>query len=309
MARSAEGRVPPDLVRQSAAAASRRRSARGPTRRGRRCHGAPGAAVGAALSGARRPTPVGHAHRRPARVGRTCAEVAERCGWDARPVSSGDDDRWTASVPLEVADVRTCAPCPGDQLLRTCAHSATLTSRRGSWRWVADALVIVDSSPGEIDWQWLVERAIDQRVVAHLHLTLSYLRDTFSAPVPMSVVASLGAATTQCPLASAAFTSRAVGGSSGRSAHPEARPEDDLPSARNRRMWSLSTRNVPRRSACTSLLRFPLWMRRRTTTVSSMWRHRRAAAHAAASRRLRRERTWGQSRRSRRRAKHARPCS
>lgn len=132
-----------------------------------------------------RPTSVGRARR-----------VLSAAGWDARPVSSGDDDRWTASVPLEVADVRTCAPCPGDQLLRTCAHGATLSSRRGSCRWVADALVIVESSPDGIDWQRLVERAIDQRVVPHLHLTLSYLRDTFSAPVPMSVVESLAAATT-----------------------------------------------------------------------------------------------------------------
>ena len=132
---------------------------------------------------------------RPASAGRA-RRVLSGAGWDARPVSSGDDDLWAASVPLDFPDVRTCAPCPADQLLRTCANGATLSSRSRSCLWVADALVIAESSPDGIDWQRLVDRAIDQRVVAHLHLTLSYLRDEFSAPVPMSVVESLGAATT-----------------------------------------------------------------------------------------------------------------
>ena len=132
---------------------------------------------------------------RPASAGRA-RRVLSAAGWHARPVSSGDEDRWTASVPLDVADVRTCAPCPGDQLLRTCAYGASLSSRRGSCRWVADALVIIESSPDGIDWQRLAKRAIDQRVVSHLHLTLSYLRDAFAAPVPAGVVESLGAATT-----------------------------------------------------------------------------------------------------------------
>lgn len=115
-------------------------------------------------------------------------------GWDTRPLSIGDERLWAASVPLEVGGVATRAPCPGDQLLRTCANGARLSSRRASSRWVADALVIVQSA--SIDWPRLVGRAIDLRVVAHLHVTLSYLREAFSAPIPANVVDSLGAAKT-----------------------------------------------------------------------------------------------------------------
>ena len=127
---------------------------------------------------------------------RRARRVLSAAGWNARPLLSGDYDLWAAGAPLDVADVRTRAPCPGDQLLRTCANGAALSSRRGSCRWVADAIVIVESSPGGIDWQRLVERAIGQRVVTHLHLTLSYLRDAFATPVPVGVIESLGAAKT-----------------------------------------------------------------------------------------------------------------
>jgi hypothetical protein len=116
-------------------------------------------------------------------------------GWDLlHSLSSADDERWAASVPLEIGGVETCAPGSADQLLRACAHGAS-SSRDSSWRWVADAFAIVESSRGAIDWQRLVAQAVDRGVAPHLNVMLSYLRATFTAAVPRRVVESLGART------------------------------------------------------------------------------------------------------------------
>jgi hypothetical protein len=131
---------------------------------------------------------------RPASVERA-RTVLSAVGWDLRCLSSEDGERWAASVPLEIGDVKTCAPGPSDQLLRACAHGAR-SSGIGSWRWVADAFTILESSPGAIDWQRLLAHAVDRRVAPHLHMALSYLRDTFAAAVPSRVIESLGPATT-----------------------------------------------------------------------------------------------------------------
>ena len=59
-----------------------------------------------------------------------------------------------------------------------------------------DALVILQASPAEIDWERLRRRAAETRVAPHLHVALAYLRESFSIPIPASVVESLGAAMT-----------------------------------------------------------------------------------------------------------------
>jgi len=126
----------------------------------------------------------------PAALGRARA-VLSGAGPHTPPVSSADHDLWAARVPFEVAGTRAHAPCPADQLLRTCGIGALGSSRPDSCRWVTDALAILDSSGERIDWQRLVARAAERQLAPDLGLTLAYIRDRFGAPVPREVIRSL----------------------------------------------------------------------------------------------------------------------
>jgi hypothetical protein len=129
---------------------------------------------------------------RPGEIERALAALG-RANQRVPPMASLEDDGLcAATVPLEVAGAGAHAPSPEDQLLRTCAGAITSTSRPNRCRWVADAFAILDSSREELDWPRLIAQAVDNRVLPQLRPLLSYLRETFSAPVPFSAVARGG---------------------------------------------------------------------------------------------------------------------
>jgi hypothetical protein len=116
--------------------------------------------------------------------------VLRSAGWHDPPVAIGDDDLWARSTPLVIREMTAHALCPEDQLLYTCVYGPTSSSEAHCYRWVADALTILRSSRDSIEWRQLLDRAAEKRVAKHLHLTLAYLRDAFSSPVPMTVIAA-----------------------------------------------------------------------------------------------------------------------
>jgi Uncharacterised nucleotidyltransferase len=111
--------------------------------------------------------------------------------WYATWAPASEDDFWSAAEPIEIGEARTLAQCPADQLLHMCVH--------GIWtdgvpiRWVADAVTIIHSEPA-LDWDRLVDRGRARAVSLPLRDALTYLRNTFEAPVPGDVLRSLNRA-------------------------------------------------------------------------------------------------------------------
>jgi len=97
-----------------------------------------------------------------------------------------DDDFWDGSVSVKINDLLTYALNPTDQLLHVCVHGAKWNSLP-SFRWVADAMTIMNSSRNEIDWNRLLIEAKTRRLVIPLRETLNYLRDVLDAPIPNDV--------------------------------------------------------------------------------------------------------------------------
>ena len=100
-----------------------------------------------------------------------------------------DDDFWEASSPLDMHGAQTRALCPADQLLHICVHGARWNAVMPI-RWVADAMVILRTSP-ELDWHRLVAQARERRIVLPLRETLQYLRDLLNAPLPAGAMEEL----------------------------------------------------------------------------------------------------------------------
>jgi hypothetical protein len=57
-------------------------------------------------------------------------------------------------------------------------------------RWVADAMVILRTSP-ELDWRRLVAQARQRRIVLPLRESLQYLRNLLNAPLPAGAMEQL----------------------------------------------------------------------------------------------------------------------
>jgi hypothetical protein len=100
-----------------------------------------------------------------------------------------DDDFWEASASLEMHGTRTRALCPADQLLHVCVHGARWNAVVPI-RWVADAMVILRTSP-DLDWHRLVAQARERRIVLPLRETLQYLRDLLHVPLPAGAMEEL----------------------------------------------------------------------------------------------------------------------
>ncbi len=107
-----------------------------------------------------------------------------------------DDDFWEAAVPLLLGDVPTHALNPTDTLLHVCVHGFRRSSI-SPIRWVADAMTIINTSQGMIDWDRLANQARKRGVSLRLAATLRYLRSTFAVPIPSECLHGIeGARTT-----------------------------------------------------------------------------------------------------------------
>jgi len=102
---------------------------------------------------------------------------------------------WQGARGASLLQQEVNVPCPTDQLFHVCAHGL-----QWSWtpqiRWVPDALAVLRSSieVDALDWDRLVTLAAHAEMNVRLHHALSYLRDTFEAPVPLAVLERLHAA-------------------------------------------------------------------------------------------------------------------
>jgi Uncharacterised nucleotidyltransferase len=106
--------------------------------------------------------------------------------------ANDDDDYWENAVPIQIGGVQTLALNPTDQLLHTCWHGARW-NEVPPIRWVADAMTIIGASAAEIQWSSLLKKAQRHRIVMPVKDSLEYLKKTFDAPVPETLLKSLSA--------------------------------------------------------------------------------------------------------------------
>jgi hypothetical protein len=101
-----------------------------------------------------------------------------------------DDPFWDGAILTSLHNVSTYALNPTDQLLHICVHGATYHSA-APFRWVADAMTIINTSKTEIDWNRLSAYAQKHRLILPLRNALKYLRCIFSASVPTAVLQNM----------------------------------------------------------------------------------------------------------------------
>ena len=102
------------------------------------------------------------------------------------------DEYWVTAVAIKVGGVQTLALSPTDQLLHTCWHGARW-NEVPPIRWVADATAILGASAAQIEWASLLKKAQRHRITLPVKDSLEYLKKTFDAPVPDSLLQSLAA--------------------------------------------------------------------------------------------------------------------
>lgn len=106
--------------------------------------------------------------------------------------ASDDDDYWKKAIPIQIGGVQTLALNPTNQLLHTCWHGARW-NEVPPIRWVADAMAILSASAAEIDWPSLLKRAQRHHIILPVRDSLEYLKKTFDAPVPDTLLKSMSA--------------------------------------------------------------------------------------------------------------------
>jgi hypothetical protein len=106
--------------------------------------------------------------------------------------ANDDDDYWGNAIPIRIGGVQTLALSPTDQLLHTCWHGVRW-NEVPPIRWIADALAILDGSAEEIDWSSLLKKTQKHRISMPVKDALEYLKKTFHAPVPDTLLKSLSA--------------------------------------------------------------------------------------------------------------------
>jgi hypothetical protein len=103
---------------------------------------------------------------------------------------NADDDFWDGAVPCNINNVATRALNPTDQLLHICIHGAKWNFIP-PFRWVADAMTILNTSQSRIDWKQLMEQCERRRLVLPLSDALNYLKEIFDAPIAPGILKKL----------------------------------------------------------------------------------------------------------------------
>src|SRR4030042_4414622 len=103
---------------------------------------------------------------------------------------NSDNDFWNFAVHTEFHNVSTCTLNPTDQLLHVFAHGV-------NWapvpllRWIADAVVVINTSQSGIDWNRLVEHAKKHRLTLQISNALDYLHELLNVSIPSEALQSL----------------------------------------------------------------------------------------------------------------------
>ncbi len=125
-------------------------------------------------------------------VSRQHLDLHWRLMWEGRQDLS-DEEFWSGKVAAEVNGVSTYSLNPADHLLHVCVHGAKWNDTP-SLRWVADAVMIINSSKFKVDWRRLVRQAQERRLTQPVGETLAYLEALLGVSIPSGVLKELRAA-------------------------------------------------------------------------------------------------------------------
>jgi putative nucleotidyltransferase-like protein len=106
--------------------------------------------------------------------------------------ANDEDDYWEHAIPIQIGITQTLALNPTAQLLHVCWHGARW-NEVPPIRWVADAMAIIGGTNEKINWESLLKKAQKHRITLPIKDSLEYLKKTFDAPVPASLLESLSA--------------------------------------------------------------------------------------------------------------------
>lgn len=102
-----------------------------------------------------------------------------------------DREFWAATEAAEFNGTSVRQPDPTSLLLQVIVHGVR-SNEETPIRWIPDALTILRTRSGAIDWHRLLDFAGAYRLTYRLALGLRYLAETFQAPIPAFVLPALG---------------------------------------------------------------------------------------------------------------------
>jgi hypothetical protein len=108
----------------------------------------------------------------------------------SRGMINSDNDFWEGAIATSIHDVATHALNPTDQLLHICIHGARW-NYTPPFRWVADAMSILNAAQSDIDWNRLITQSRKRRLILPLRESLHYLRNLVDAPIPTEILRSI----------------------------------------------------------------------------------------------------------------------
>lgn len=103
-----------------------------------------------------------------------------------------ESDFWDRAVPIEVSGVKSLALCAADTLFHAVVHGLRYNDEPPV-RWVPDAVLLIRQKDHPVDWDRLMEYTRHFRVFIQMGMALNYLRQTFNAEIPESVLKELAA--------------------------------------------------------------------------------------------------------------------
>ncbi|MCP4401861.1 MAG: nucleotidyltransferase family protein [bacterium] len=103
-----------------------------------------------------------------------------------------DEDFWHDAETIEIDGLSTAILHPADQLLHVCVHGIRWI-HIPPLRWVADAMMILNSSQDAFDWDRLLAQTEQRHLVLPMRATLHYVQELLNAPIPTTVLEALNA--------------------------------------------------------------------------------------------------------------------
>ncbi len=94
-----------------------------------------------------------------------------------------EEDFWKNAVPLEVGGIRTLSFSATDIFFHTIVHGLRYNPEP-PFRWVADAVYILNSAGSSMDWERLLHHTKKFRVTLYMKDAVHYLTETFHVRFP-----------------------------------------------------------------------------------------------------------------------------
>ncbi|CAN5199208.1 hypothetical protein BH24PSE2_BH24PSE2_08770 [soil metagenome] len=102
---------------------------------------------------------------------------------------AGSDDIWANSESAVLGGVESRMLSPCENLINVCGH-ASYSRGRMNLRWVCDAVLILRRHP-EIEWESVIQRVRQYRLVLPLAVMFEFLAQQLEAPIPQPVLTDL----------------------------------------------------------------------------------------------------------------------